>query len=219
MSESPGRVAVQQNRVLLVEGPRDARFLGALVRPPKNIQIFEMRGKDNLRAVLDLVIEDARKIGGLQALGVVRDADDRASSAFQSVRDALQWKGLTPPDRHAEYAETDRPAVGVFITPDGSSSGSLESLCVKSVNEVPEAHCAKEYLQCVAKVRNAQWNAAKRDKAFAYAYMAASADPQNRLGPGVAQRIWNRDSPTFLPLRAFVERLRTVGGMPEAAPT
>ncbi len=72
---------------------------------------------------------------------------------------------------------------------------------------------------CVAKVRNAQWNAAKRGKAFAYAYMAASADPQNRFGPGVAQGIWNRDPPAFQPLRAFVERLRTVGGMPEAAPT
>ncbi len=219
MYESQGRIRVRQNRVLLVEGSEDARFLSALVRPPANVQILEMGGRDRLRYVLDLVLEDARKIGGLQALGIVRDADDRPPNAFQSVRDALQSRGLTPPDRHGEYAESDRPAVGVFITPDGSSPGSLESLCVKSVNEASEARCAEEYLQCVAKVRNAKWNAAKRDKAFAYAYMATSADPENHLNVGAAQGTWNRDSPAFGRLRAFVEQLGTVGGSADAAPT
>ena len=217
MHESRDRIRVRRNRVLLVEGSKDAELLSALVQPPADIQILEMGGKDRLKEVLDLVLQDARRIGGLQAIGVVRDADDQPPSAFQSVRDTLQSKGLTPPNEHGKYSESDRPAVGVFITPDGSSPGSLESLCVSSVRETPEARCTEEYLQCVAKVRHAEWNTARRAKAFAYAYQAASADPGNRLNVGVAQGTWNRDSPAFGPLRAFVEQLTTVGGSADAA--
>ena len=212
MDQSRDRIQVRRNRVLLVEGPEDARLLSALVQPPTGIQILEMGGKDRLKEVLDLVLQDARRIGGLQAIGVVRDADEEPLSAFQSVRDALQSKELNPPNQHGEYSESDRPAVGIFITPDGSSPGSLESLCVRSVQEAPEARCAEEYLQCVAEVRLAEWNTARRSKAFAYAYQAASADPGNRLSVGVAQGVWNRDSSAFGPLRAFVRQLTTVGG-------
>jgi len=146
------RIRVLQDRILLVEGSEDAKFLSALLPPPKNIQMYALNG---------------------------------------------------------------RPAVGVFIAPDGLSPGSLESLCVRSVSEELEARCANDYLKCVKRVRNTEWNAAKRDKAFTYAYLATGPDPENALGVGAAQGIWNRDSPVFRPLRAFVERLGTVGGTNE----
>ena len=217
MDQTRDRIRVRENRVLLVEDSEDARLLSALVRPSEGIQIVEMGGKGRLRDALAVVLEHARKIGGLRAIGVVRDADDGADRAFQSVRDALQSKGLASPNRHGDYSEGDRPAVGVFITPDGISPGCLESLCVRSVSEVPEARCAEEYLQCVAKVRHAEWTAARRAKAFVHAYQAASADPGNQLNVGVAQGTWDRDSPVFGPLRAFVEQLTTVGESTDAA--
>ena len=217
MDQSRDRISVRRNRVLLVEGSEDAKFLSALVKPPEDIQILQIGGKGRLKAVLRVVLEDARKIGGLHAIAVLRDADEQASSAFESVRDALKSNGLTPPDRHREYSESDRPAVGIFVAPDGESPGSLESLCVQSVSDTPEARCTEDYLECIATAGNHHWNAATHAKAFAYAYLAVGAHPEKSLQVGGAQGTWNRDSPVFGPLRAFVEQLATVGGSADAA--
>lgn len=212
MPERGSRLQVEKNRVLLVEGVEDQRFLSALLRPGSEVQIVPTGGKDRLRAVLDLVVEQARKLDGLLALGVVRDADDSADRAFASVTDALRSRGLTPPDRHGEYSEGAGSAAGVFIAPDGVSAGSMETLLVRSVEAEEEARCTEEYLDCVTAAREAPWNTAKRDKAFAYSYLAVSVDPEERHSVGVAQGAWKRDSPAFADLVRFVNRLREVGG-------
>ena len=206
------RLQVEKNRVLLVEGVEDQRFLSALLRLGRDVQIVPTGGKDRLRVVLDLVVGQARKLDGLLALGVVRDADDSADRAFASVADALRSRSLRPPDRHGEYSEGSGPAVGVFIAPDGMSPGSMETLLVRSVEDEAEARCTEEYLDCVTAAREAPWNAAKRDKAFAYSYLAVSLDPEERHSVGAAQGIWKRESPAFADLIQFVKHLSEVGG-------
>lgn len=217
MDQSRNSIRIERNRVLLVEGAEDAKFLSALVQPPEGIQILPMGGKHGLKVVLD-VIRAALKGGrGPRAIGVVRDADESAPSAFQSVCDALKSREFKPPKRHGEYSEGEPPAVGVFITLDGSSPGSLESLCVNSVCQEPEARCTEEYLHCVEKVGGGEWNNARRAKAFAYAYQAVSTDPEESLNVACAQGAWDRDSPAFESLRDFVQKLATVGGSADAA--
>ena len=211
MPERGSRLQVEKKRVLLVEGVEDQRFLSALLRLGSEVQIVPMGGKDRLRVVLDLVVEQARKLDGLLALGIVRDADDSPDRAFASVANALRSRQLRPPDRHGEYSEGAEPAVGVFIAPDGVSPGSMETLLVRSVEDEAEARCTEEYLECVAAVREAPWNAAKRDKAFAYSYLAVSVDPEERHSVGAAQGTWKRESPSFADLIQFVKRLSEVG--------
>ena len=175
--------------------------MSALVRPPANVQILEMGGRDRLRYVLDLVLEDARKIGGLQALGIVRDADDRPPNAFQSVP-------RRAPIERAHSAGSARRVRGKRQAGGGRlhhARRKLTGLAGVPLRQVGERGIGSSLRRGIPSVcregPEREWNAAKRDKAFAYAYMATSADPENHLNVGAAQGTWNRDSPAFGRLR------------------
>ena len=56
--------------------------------------------------------------------------------------------GYKPPDAHAEFSN-DTPSIGVFIVPDGSQSGAIETLCRRSVEGEDAAKCADEYMECL----------------------------------------------------------------------
>ena len=82
-----------------------------------NVQIQVLDGKDRLRDSL-MTLAGATGFGNVKSIGIVRDADDSADAAFQSVRTSLRNAEFPAPDRPEESAG-EAPAVSVLILPGG----------------------------------------------------------------------------------------------------
>ena len=112
------------------------------------IDVWSLDGKDKLRGGLKAV-KIASGYPLLTSLGVIRDADNNADSAFQSVCSALRNAGWPVPSKPLEPAR-DGPKVTVMVLPVGKSTGMLEDVFLESVADDPAMQCVNQYFQCLA---------------------------------------------------------------------
>lgn len=198
--------------LLLVEGRDEENLFRALIDrhlgADSGIQIIGAGGVDKFPVNLDAIRTAAQARPALRSIGVVRDADDDAGSAFRSVCDHLRNVGYEPPATHGDFSEAT-PSVGVFIVPDGSEPGAIETLCRLSVEGTDAARCVGEYIECLEKHDAMQSNNA--DKSFAHAYLAAMNDPVARVGEGARSGVWDFESPAFGALSRFLRDLAARG--------
>ena len=101
------------------------------------------------------------------------------------------------------------PSIGVFIVPDGSEPGAIESLCRRSVEGTDAAQCVDEYMECLR--HHGAMYSRNADKSFAHAYLAAMRDPLARVGKGAQSGVWNFESPAFAALTQFLRDLAAQG--------
>lgn len=207
------RPRLEADLLLLVEGRDEVNLFEKFIEhclddDTQRVQVLEAGGKDQFRKRLALIETAARTRPTLRAIGVVRDADDSARSSFQSVCDGLRNVGYQPPGAHGEFSNAELP-IGVFIVPDGSRGGAIETLCRESVRAESVANCVDEYLACLT--RHAALRSRNEDKTFTHAYLAALEDPTARVGEGARQGVWDFQSPAFESLSRFIRALASKG--------
>lgn len=203
---------IRTDRLLLVEGRDEINLFTAMIRDCFDardiIQIIDAGGKDRFSERLESIVLAASGKVVLQAIGVVRDADDNARGSFDSVCHSVSSAGCVPPELHGEFSDS-LPSIGVFIVPDGASTGAIETVCRHSLQGGNVARCVDEYLRCLT--RYDAMRSRNEDKSFAHAYLAAMPNPVARVGEGALRRYWNLESPSFAPLRRFVRDLGSKG--------
>ena len=197
--------------LLLVEGKDEKLLLRRLIRSRiegddirRDIQIVAAGGKDAFRRRLGAIAVEIRRKRRTEAIGIIRDADDNSAGAFQSVANDVTAVGYQPPRRHGKYSDGD-PSIGIFIAPDGSGPGAIETLIRRSVQDGPTSGCVKRYLQCLEK-GEVLWSR-NQDKSFVHAYLAAQRDPMVRVGEAAQKGVWDFGSSAFVPLSQFVHDL------------
>ena len=205
-----GRLRIVCEHLLLVEGKDELNLFGKLIEGCFTegeeeivVQIEEV-GKEQFRQRFHAIIKAARVNVSLQAIGIVRDADDSAKGAFDSVCDSVHSFGFVPPTLHGNFSKVD-PSIGVFIVPDGTRGGAIEAICREAVQGDAVGGCVEEYLRCLGE-RDALLSR-NQDKSFTHAYLAAMRDPVARVGEGAIQGVWNFESPAFVNLRQFIKEL------------
>ncbi len=189
---TPSQAAEKEpHKLLLVEGEDDRRVFNALVQylSIKDMVIDSYNGKHNLGNDLS---ERTRSSNFhiFSSLGIIRDADASASSAFSSVTDSLLKANLPVPPLPMQAAGVYGIRVSVLIIPPSSDQGELEDLCLSSLEGRPAMECVDTYLGCisesgppVAQVRLA--------KAKLHTYLAAGpvlftqTNPERRRRPGL----------------------------------
>lgn len=206
--------AITARRLLLVEGRDELEFFDALVRQEKleGVQVMIVGGKAKFPKKL-VALQRDRDFGGVEALAVVRDADENAASAFQSATGLLQRSGLPVPREMGTFTEGDGLRVGIYVMPGGQESGMLEDLCLQTVADHPVATCVDEYVACLEE-RLAPQGAAGQpalprnlSKCRAYAFLAAMEEPVARVGIGAQKGYWKLDHPALESLRSFLAQL------------
>ncbi len=204
------RLKIRSDRLFLVEGRDEFNLFDALLKHclgaagRQDIQIIEAGGRHNFRRGILAIKAEAASHAPLCSLGVIRDADDDAQGAFQSVYDALRHAGYEPPEAHGEVS-SGNPPVGVFILPDGAGGGAVETLCRRSVSGGEASRCVEAYIDCL-KDQGAMCSR-NEDKTFAHAYLAATNDPVARVGEGARQGVWDFNSDAFAELVVFIRKL------------
>ena len=209
---------IRSDRLLLVEGRDEVYLFEALMKhclgPESMVQVIDAGGKDRFPKNLRALQTASRPRPSLRAIGVVRDADENAAAAFQSVCDHLRNVGYQPPPDHGGFSD-GVPSVGVFIVPDGEAPGAIETLCRRSRAGDDVSGCVDEYLRCLHE--HEAMHSTNVDKTFAHAYLTAMDDPVARVGEGALQGVWDFGSPVFSELSGFLRRLAAIDIVPSSA--
>ena len=111
-------------KLLLVEGAGDRRFFAAFVSAlgVEGIEVESYGGKPNLGNHLADLVRSPTFLA-YSAIGIVRDADNNASSTFDSVVGSLQRAKLPTPPKPESMTTLDGLRVSVLIVPPNSDSG------------------------------------------------------------------------------------------------
>ena len=211
--ESHKPISITENYLLLVEGKDDENFFWKFIHEKlgedaaKKIQVLSYNGKDNLSSTMQTLLPLINSRSNFKAVAVIRDADQNATEAFQSVFDMLQRQSLNPSSAHAQISAS-RPAVGIFIMPDGESPGELETLCRRSCADDKKSACVESYIQCL-RDKEVLENS-KEDKTFAHSYIASTRRPEVSFGVSALENVWDFNSTVFDSLTDFIEKFSKI---------
>ena len=207
----PLTVAIQQPRILLVEGPDDQAFFNNLIEkkqtPP--LQIIQYSEQNKLGVFLRDVLTKSDQFSELvEVLGIVKDADTTYQSAFQSIQDSLRVANLPVPDAPLEVAEPSGdgiPKVVAYVMPDNNSKGDLENLCLEAVRDHPALACVDQYFNCL---HSKGYVPRQESKARLRVFLSANPDNPNLLiGQAIAAGVLPWDSPAFEDVHKFLDFL------------
>ena len=118
---------IRSSTQLLVEGKDGENFFGALCQHLglTHVQIQNYGGVDELRGFLGAFVL-MPDFGGIERIGVVRDAESSAEGAFQGVQSALAGAKLPVPRAPSALSE-DTPLVSALVVPE-EGEGMLETI-------------------------------------------------------------------------------------------
>ena len=204
-------------RKLLVEGATELRVIPYLMEAngiewksgdAPVVHIAPNNGVDQL--LKGGVIESELAASGLEALGVVIDANGDAARRWNQIRNRCRNEFDQLPDEIPENGlkvdHRDGPRFGVWIMPDNRFCGMLEDFLIRLI---PEEHDTLYGLaqSCVAEAtRNgASFKAPHLKKAEIHTWLAWQDEPGPQLHEAVKHRVLD---PTKPESRAFVDWFR-----------
>jgi hypothetical protein len=101
--------------------------------------------------------------------------------------------------------------VGIFIAPDGSNQGALESLYLQAIGNDPIMDCVRDFRRCVAPHVQLT-TASQQAKAEFHAWLSACEEPGILPGFALDRNLIDRNSPAFGPIRRFLQDLANAAG-------
>lgn len=188
---------------LLVEG-KDAKNFFEAVRDHlqvRHVQIHNFGGTDELKQFLTTFVR-GDGFPQVEKLAIVRDAEKLAAAS------ALQRVKATVESVRANFsadigANASWPEIEIYILPNNSSPGMLETLICESISDKAINKCIDEYFECVQ-----QHTALKQpEKARTAAYIATSSRPTVSVGVAAKRSVWDLDHPAFEGIRSFISEL------------
>jgi hypothetical protein len=196
------------DRVLVVEGYSDLRFYAELLEVlgrHSGVFIKQFNGRSDLSTKLETFVTP-QLLTTKQALGVIVDADSDPQGTSASL--AALLSRLTGQTVAPGIWTAGKPRVGFFLTPDGNSSGEVETLVWRAwagdpANAQPR-RCVEEFVACMSK---AGFAAHSPDKGVVSALLAIRNDDDPRLGPGAQAKVFDFARPEFAPLKRFLSEL------------
>ena len=202
---------IEGKALLLVEGADEVRFFRAFLGRLEidHVQIASVSGKDNFAPFLKNTLVNSPNYPLLERLTLVRDADESAQSAFQSLQSALLGAALPVPSEPFLTWADGQPSVSVAILPDGGSSGCLEDLCLQSLRHNANGDtvmaCVDQYLSCRSEPPVV--GSGRYSKSRLHTFLAVGERPGLRLGEAADAGIWDWESPVLQPLADFLRGL------------
>lgn len=210
--------AIREEVQLLVEGNDERNFFEAFAAHLAlgNVQVQVLDGKDRLRESLETLAWAVTDFRRVRTIGIVRDADDSADRAFQSVRtsvrnanDAIRSSGVEfPVPGRPEQLVGERPALSVLILPGDGQEGMLETLLCRTFAGSGVDRCIDGFFGCAGESGSAIH---RPDKARARAYLATTPDPHFSVGVAAKRGRWDLDHGAFDSVRNFLTSLEPNG--------
>jgi hypothetical protein len=200
------RWSLQGPKLLIVEGKDEKLLLPLLLKHcgVAGVQVEDIGGKTLLGRNLRQVRLEMAPVE-LSSIGILRDADDDPAAAFTSVCGALAANGFGTPGVAGAFVDGS-PRVGVFILPDATTTGALETLCLRSLGNDAALTCTSAYFDCIGAPPEGT-TAGQLVHARAQVYLASKYEEISQAGLAACRGCWDFDSPVWEPLKAFLRQL------------
>jgi hypothetical protein len=192
---------IQHSRVLAVEGEDEVHFFNCLLGflGQDDFEVISVGGKVQFNDKFPALV---RRTGfeKVKKLAIIRDADDSAENAFESIKNILLRQNITPPKRPNQFS-TEEPRVGIFIMPGDFEKGMLEDLCLRTVKNNPAMKCVEVFVDCALRLESPPKNIAKSK---AQAFLATMPDIVGSVGIGAEKHYWDFNSDELKNLKDFL---------------
>jgi len=204
-SEFPAPAPITAKKLIAVEGKDEIKFFEALLKylDVADCDLREVGGKDKFNKKLP-ELKKASGFDDIEKFVVIRDADNSANGAFDSIKKILKGEGFKVPGKKNSFA-AGNPIVGIYILPGIAEEGFLEDLCLKLVGNHPAMKCVEDFEKCAKKLPRPPNNISK---AKAQVYLAAMPELAWQVGLGALKGYWNFDSPYLKNLKDFLNKLK-----------
>jgi hypothetical protein len=203
---------IQKDKVLLVEGMDEVYFFNDFfkkaITPEYLIQIIPFEGIDKFPNF----IRSLKNMPGFtmtNSIGIIRDTEEDANAAFQSVQDALEKAGFPKPFEPLKTVG-DKPKITVMILPDKDTKGALESMLLKTIKDKEEFRCVEGFIDCLKQnsLIKSEYTTARIAKAKIHTFIASKEKPELQVGQATQAGYWGDfSSPVFNPLKKFLQML------------
>lgn len=198
---------IVSSKLLLVEGMDEVYFFEQLLKElslEDHIQIISIDGIEKLKTKIKTII-NMPKFDRVEAMGIVRDSDGSASSAFQSVKDILADIGYPVPSVENEFVG-DGIRIGIYIIPGNGLIGNmLEDLCLLTKDNDQNIGLINDFLD---KLRT-EGSSYPRNiaKAKCQIYLATQSKVVNTIGLGAKKGYWNFQHTSLTHLKDFLLKM------------
>jgi hypothetical protein len=209
------------NPLLIVEGKHDAYVFGELLKKhdltiskdengqENEIVIKPQGGFESLKKNLEQIIKVADN-----NLAVVVDADDqKIGERWQSLTDRLKKAGYAeknippaPVKTGTEIKDDDLPTIGIWIMPDNSSAGKIETF-LKTIVADDKTDLWQFAEETIKNLPQTLFKDKDIEKAHVHTYLAWQEDPGISMGTAIQTKCFQYDKPEAI---SFVEWIKKV---------
>ena len=142
----------------------------------------------------------------VDSIVIARDAEKDAKAAIASVQGSMEKVGMPVPQKPFEfdYAKkgTLKTAIMIFPGPQ-QKNGTLEDLCLSTVEDDPLMECVDDYLECA---RDKGEQLPRVHKSKLYCFLAVKDDSiGSRLGLAFEAKVWPPDHPALKPFKTIIQ--------------
>lgn len=204
-------------KLIAVEGQDEVHFFNELIKfiGTSDIEVWEVGGKTQFKSKFAGFI-NLRGFDELESIAFVCDADNTnsrsAETSFSSLCRIIEnvtteepsFSGnIVLPSGMGEFSEGN-PKIGIYVMPNNSDVGMLETLCLENVQNDPAMECVNEFIKCALLLEEKPKNI---PKAKVQTFLASKEEIVNRLGLGAMKGYWKFESPAWNDLKTFISNL------------
>ncbi|WP_244221861.1 DUF3226 domain-containing protein [Corallococcus exercitus] len=164
---------------------------------------WNARGRLNIPELAGLAARDP-SFGYARSVGVLLDMEDDPVKALALIQEVLAALSVTTPFEHGVFVPGAAPKVGVFLSPDGQQTGSIDALCKQAVQNPALASCVDTLVVCAGQPHTTQ---ARGMKGWLDAYLAMQPEPLRLHQALDGSKVFDLNHAAFDPLRAFLQAL------------
>jgi len=213
LRKKPASSAIQLKKVIAVEGQDEVHLLNVLLGKMdiRGVEVREVGGVNKFPIKIPALVRTSG-FSDVEVFAIIRDADENAELAFQSVKNLLakeekQLKLGKLPDVINQFSNGN-PKIGIFIMPGNSTQGMLENLCLKSIKNHPVMECVNDFIKCATKKVSASKKPKNLAKAKVQVFLAVMHEIVCSVGLAAEKGYWEFDSEEFDELKLFLNNLK-----------
>lgn len=203
---------IDEEKLLLAEGVDVHRFLiyACKTYGKTDVQVINFGGITELNLFLKtlVIMGDFSKV---KTVVIARDAETNVTSAIDSVKSAFNNADLPIPPMPFEYSSVNSVKTAFMLFPgpdqhDQCQKGTLEHLCLATVDGDPLLKCVDTFLKCAHENQENNDKLRQPWKSKLYAYLAGKdSHAGKRLSQAAKDKVWDWNHSAMTPFKKIIQ--------------
>ena len=199
---------INKSKLLLAEGKDAFHFFChacKFYRQTEDVQVMDFGGITELTNFLKLLAND-ESYDDVETIIIARDAETDAKAATKSIQHSMTQANIpvSPKPFTYEQNSTMKTAFMIFPGPE-QNKGTLEDLCLSTVENDPLRECVDSYLEC-AKAKGERFPRIHKNKL--YCFLAGKNDHAGSpISHAFKAKVWPPDPLALNPFKRIIEEM------------